>query len=92
MKLQNVIFLVSDSVLFRSSCGIDLGSTYVITGGKEFGRGEEDTQATVYNSAGWSHDLPPLNEGRQQHACAKFNDENGHTVNVHQNFLSHANV
>ena len=75
-------------ILFRSSCGIDLGSTYVITGGKGTGK----TQATVYNSQGWSHDLPQLNEARYDHACARFNDENGHTVNVHLKVVSHANV
>ena len=41
------IFVVSES------CGVDLGLSYVVTGGK----GEAGTRVSVYTSAGWSQDL-----------------------------------
>ena len=68
------IFVVSES------CGVDLGLSYVVTGG----RGEAGTRVSVYTSAGWSQDLAPLNQGRSAHACAKYQDDNGDTVSTRE--------
>ena len=58
------------------SCGIDLGSTYVVTGGVN------QRKVSVYSPTGWTHDLPDLNRGHFQHACAKFENENGEMVGI----------
>jgi len=54
------------------SCGINLGNTYVVTGG-------QDLRTTViqYSLTGGRTNLPSLRTGRYGHACSHFLDSNG---------------
>ena len=71
-------------VCFSESCGIDLGNSYVVTGGKA----EAGRRVSVYTSSGWSQDLAPLNQGRSAHACAKFKDHQGDIVSYRERDVS----
>ena len=57
------------------ACAINLGSSVLITGGWR-------TLDTVsqYNEAGWVRDLPDLLQGRQNHGCSYFDNNEGTQV------------
>jgi len=55
-----------------SSCGINLGETYVVTGGWN-----AFNQVTEYFRNGDSQALPPLLTGRQEHGCGSYVDSDG---------------
>ena len=48
-------------------CAIPDTDSVVITGG-----GNERQTVSRYNVLGWQEDLPPLNQGRYDHACAAY--------------------
>ena len=62
---------------FSSSCGINLGETYVVTGGWNAFQ-----QATEYSLNGESQALPPLLTGRQEHGCGSYVDSDGVRVSI----------
>ena len=68
----------------RSACGIDLGDTYVVTGGRY-------SQKTVaqYSLTGKVDYLPNLQHVRWSHACASFKDDNGVTVSLVVNVMKY---
>ena len=57
------------------ACGIDLGDSYVVTGG-EFSR----RKVALYSLTGTLTYLADLQEDRYRHACSSFLDSNGVTV------------
>ena len=60
----------------RHSCSIGLTDHVVVTGGSWL----SNVLATKYNLDGWMEDLPALNDGRQNHACAWYRDDAGTLV------------
>jgi len=54
------------------ACSINLGSTVVITGDRH-----DQTRVTQYSEAGFSRDLPQLQQGRYNHGCSYFNNQDG---------------
>ena len=59
----------------QDGCGIDLGTSYVVTGGKPLKQ-----RVTQYSLTGEVTELPDLITGRQYHACSKFVNSEGVTV------------
>ena len=59
------------------ACGIDLGDTYVVTGGRQ-----SPKTVTKYSLTGEVTYLPTLKQGRMDHACTSFIDDNGVTVSL----------
>ena len=59
----------------RSACGIDLGDSYVVTGGYY-----SLQRVAQYSLIGEVTDLADLQQGRHYHACTSFIDDNGVTV------------
>ena len=62
---------VKRCISFSSACSIEMPEMFILTGGL-------DTLKTVsrYSTTGWMEDLPELNEGRWQHGCGFFyNDD-----------------
>ena len=74
------------SNLYYSSyaCGVDLGDSYVVTGG-EFSL----QKVTQYSLAGEVTYLADLQEGRYHHACTSFLDDNGVTVSLVVNVMKY---
>ena len=58
------------------ACAINLGSSVIITGGVNF-----TTTVTEYNEDGWVSDLPDLHQGRWDHGCSYYNNDDGTKVN-----------
>ena len=58
-----------------SACGIDLGTSYVVTGGRW-----SKKRVTQYSLTGEVTELPDLINGRRNHACSKFDNTEGVTV------------
>ena len=56
------------------ACGIDLGTSYVVTGG------DSHKRVTQYSLTGEVTELPDLNTGRKDHACSSFVNAEGVTV------------
>ena len=65
------------------ACGIDLGDTYVMTGGA-------NSLQTVaqYSLTGEVTYLADLQQGRYWHACTSFIDDNGVTVSLSVNIIN----
>ena len=57
------------------ACGIDLGTSYVVTGGEY-----SLQRVTQYSLTGEVTELPDLNTGRYYHACSQFVNSEGVTV------------
>ena len=57
------------------ACAINNGKEVVLTGG--FGNRKD---VSVYSMSGFVRNLPDLNIGRQYHACAMYQDQNGKNV------------
>ena len=64
-------------IVCRQACGIDLGTSYVVTGGVY-----SDQRVTQYSLTGKMTRLPDLNERRFDHACSQFVDNDGVTVST----------
>ena len=65
------------------ACGIDLGDSYVVTGG-----GYSLQNVTQYTLAGEVTYLADLQQGRENHACTSFIDDNGVTVSLLVNIIN----
>ena len=67
-----------------AACGIDLGDSYVVTGG-------EYSQKTVaqYSLTGEVTYLADLQQGRYSHACTSFIDDDGVTVSFVVNIMKY---
>ena len=63
----------------RSACGIDLGDSFVVTGGID---GSTWNTVAEYTPTGEVTYLAALIQGRYNHACSKFIDDNGRTVSL----------
>ena len=64
------------------ACGIDLGDSYVVTGG------EYSLQTVAqYTLAGEVTYIADLQQGRYRHACSSFIDDNGVTVSLLINII-----
>ena len=64
------------------ACGIDLGDTYVMTGG-----GNSLQRVAQYSLSGEVTYLPYLKHGRWGHACTSFIDDDGVTVSLVVNIM-----
>ena len=62
--------------MFRSSCGIDLGDFFIVTGGGI----NLKNKVSKYSKTGLVADLAQLNEGRALHACSLFKADGGDQV------------
>ena len=58
------------------ACGIDLGTSYVVTGGSY----PNFQRVTQYSLTGEVTELPDLINGRYYHACSQFVNTEGVTV------------
>ena len=61
-----------------SGCGIDLGESYILTGGSLGGAAH--SKVSSYSPTGWTHDLPNLKIARMKHACSFYTTDNGDNV------------
>ena len=55
----------------------------LITGG-----GYTRTTVSQYNEAGWLRDLPDLQQGRRNHGCSSYNNDEGTKVGIDINYNS----
>ena len=62
----------------RSSCVIDEGDTFLVTGSLY---SSYNTMVSRYGPQGWIDDLAPLSLGRTDHACTRYQDSDGNLVN-----------
>ena len=60
-----------------AACAINLGSSVIMTGG---GYTTSTTTVSQYNEAGWVRDLPDLLQGRRQHGCSSYDNDDGTQV------------
>ena len=68
-------YQIDNITVCRRACGIDLGTSYVVTGGLF-----SEQRVTQYSLTGEVTELPDLNTGRCYHACSKFVNTEGVTV------------
>ena len=66
------------------ACGIDLGDSYVVTGGAN-----SLQRVTQYSLTGEVTYLADLQQGRYYHACTSFIDDNGVTVSLVVNIMKY---
>ena len=59
--------VVFNFVFYRKACAIPDTDTVVITGGYY-----SQKRVSRYSVQGWQEDLPDLNTGRRNHACAGY--------------------
>ena len=65
----------------RSTCGIDVGNHYIVTGGYAIDAADYVlTTVAKYSQSGLVEYLPSLNHGRHGHACSSFISDSGETV------------
>ena len=63
------------------ACGIDLGDSYVVSGGHDRSVHRAALQTVVqYSIQGKVTYLAKMNTGRYAHACSKYVNDNGETV------------
>jgi len=55
----------------RFACSIELPELFIVTGGYD-----TMTKVSKYSSSGWIEDIPELNEGRRDHGCGYFYNDN----------------
>ena len=71
-------------IYFCSShgCGIDLGESYILTGGlvSTLSRWPPHSKVSRYSTTGWTEDLPDLNIARYSHACSFYTTDSGDNV------------
>ena len=67
-----------------AACGIDLGDSYVVTGG-----GYSRQKTAQYSPSGEVTYLADLQQGRYDHACTSFIDVNGVTVSLVVNIMKY---
>jgi len=66
------------------ACGIDLGDSYVVTGGWY-----SLQKVAQYTLSGEVTYLADLQQGRIRHACTSFRDHNGVTVSLLVNIMKY---
>ena len=75
-----LLIMTSNLYYFSAACGIDLGDSYVVTGGMATG-GEYSLQRVAqYSLTGEVTYLADLQQGRSYHACTSFIDDDAVTV------------
>ena len=65
-----VVFIITEIFHWSSACGINLGSSVIITGGRY-----SLTKVTEYNEEGFVRYLPSLQQTRYQHGCSYYVNE-----------------
>ena len=85
LKIKKVkIFANSDRYYCSSACGIDLGDSYVVTGGLY-----SLQRVAQYSLSGEVTYLADLQHRRWGHACTSFIDDNGVTVSLVVNIMKY---
>ena len=79
-----LLIMISNLYYCSAACGIDLGDSYVVTGGYFSGR-----KVTQYSLSGEVTYLADLQQGRLNHACTSFIDDNGVTVSFIVNVMKY---
>ena len=74
--------MISNLYYCSAACGIDLGDSYVVTGGRY-----SLQRVTKYSLTGEVTYLADLQQGRYYHACTSFIDDNGVTVSLLVNII-----
>ena len=59
-----------------SSCLVDLGDSFVLTGDYNYREEGGGNLVTQYNSGGLVQELAPLNTGRYDHGCTAYYTDN----------------
>jgi len=62
----------------RDACSIEFPEMFIVTGGEYIVNGEvhTSTQVSKYSTSGWIENLPELQEGREDHGCGYYyNDD-----------------
>ena len=75
--------MLSNLYYCSAACGIDLGDSYVVTGGFY-----SKQKVAQYSLAGEVTYLTDLQQGRDRHACTSFIDDNGVTVSLLVNVIN----
>ena len=78
------LFIISKIFMVREACAINLGSSVILTGRVHSPR----TTVSQYNEAGWVRDLPPLQQGRYDHACSYYSNAEGTKVDIDIKYCS----
>ena len=70
LLINKICDVVMHCFFFRYACSIEMPEMFILTGGYS-------TLKTVsrYKTSGWMEDLPKLNEGRRDHGCGYFYDD-----------------
>ena len=76
--------MISNLYYCSDACGIDLGDSYVVTGGVN-----SLQKVAQYSLTGEVAYLADLQEGRAVHACTSFIDDNGVTVSLVVNIMKY---
>ena len=63
------------NVISRGACAINAGQTVIVTGG-----GYSSTRVSEYSETGYIKDYPDLLQGRYNHACTYYTNEQGTKV------------
>ena len=71
--------------IYSEACLIDLGDTFVITGGVDSGA---TSTVSHYSSSRHLGDLAPLNTARYQHGCSTYTDSSQQQVRVEHVYQS----
>ena len=80
MRHGNIIIginTINKCVYFREACSIQLDDKFIVTGGQY-----NMTTVSVYDIGGWVEDLPDLNDGRCNHGCGHYVDNNNDIVRL----------
>ena len=75
--------MLSNLYYCSAACGIDLGDSYVVTGG--WHSPQKVAQYTLSYEVTY---LADLQQGRRTHACTSFIDDNGVTVSLVVNIIN----
>ena len=59
------------------ACAINLATSVILTGGVNY---PTLTTVSQYNQAGWVRDLPDLLQGREEHGCSYYDNNDGSQV------------
>ena len=78
-----LLIMTSNLYYFSAACGIDLGDSYVVTGGAN-----SLQRVAQYSLTGEVTYLADLQHGRWGHACTSFIDDNGVTVSLLVNIIN----
>ena len=74
--------IVFNIIVCRQACGIDLGTSYVVTGGSYIWQ-----RVTQYSQTGEMTELPSMITSRADHACSKFVNDEGVLVSYKYRML-----